>query len=221
MNRNITEYKTLVFDCDGVVLDSNKLKTDAFYEAALPYGEAAAQALVDYHLINGGISRYKKFALFLGEIVPAHATGTDRPDLDALLDRYAKQVQEGLLACNVAAGLKALREKTAHARWLIVSGGDQAELRVVFSQRGLADFFDGGIFGSPNTKEEILAREVASNNIQQPAILIGDSRYDYKAAESSGLEFIFLTQWTDFFDWPSYCLDNNIVVASSLKDIIE
>ena len=55
------DIKSIVFDCDGVVLNSNKLKTQAFYNAALPYGEKAAIALVSYHIKNGGISRNHKF----------------------------------------------------------------------------------------------------------------------------------------------------------------
>ena len=43
MNFLITDYASLVFDCDGVVLNSNKVKTEAFYQAVLPYGEAAAR----------------------------------------------------------------------------------------------------------------------------------------------------------------------------------
>jgi len=59
--KKITIYKTLVFDCDGVVLNSNKIKTQAFYEATKQFGHESAQALVDYHVANGGISRYAKF----------------------------------------------------------------------------------------------------------------------------------------------------------------
>jgi len=58
---DLANYKTLVFDCDGVILNSNKLKTQAFYQATLPYGESKAQAMVNYHVQNGGISRYRKF----------------------------------------------------------------------------------------------------------------------------------------------------------------
>lgn len=65
MKNKLIEYKTLVFDCDRVILNSNKVKTEAFYQSALAYGEQAAQALVEYHIANGGISRYKKFAYFL------------------------------------------------------------------------------------------------------------------------------------------------------------
>ena len=27
---NLNKYKSLIFDCDGVILNSNKIKTDAF-----------------------------------------------------------------------------------------------------------------------------------------------------------------------------------------------
>ena len=41
-------------------------KLNAFYKTALQYGEAEAIKLVDYHIKNGGVSRYKKFEHFLG-----------------------------------------------------------------------------------------------------------------------------------------------------------
>lgn len=194
----ITEYNTLVFDCDGVVLDSNKVKTEAFYQATLPYGEAAAQAMVEYHIANGGVSRYKKFAYFLEQIAPAYTSLQQDTDLATLLQVYASHVREGLLNCDIAPGLEALRQKTPEVRWLIVSGGDQAELRDVFAQRGIAEWFDGGIFGSPDTKENILKREIEVGNIRQPALLIGDSYYDYRASQYVNINFIFLRGWSEW-----------------------
>ncbi|MFW8567313.1 HAD family hydrolase [Orrella sp. 11846] len=215
----MTDYTTLVFDCDGVVLDSNKVKTDAFYQAALPYGQAAAQAMVEYHVANGGVSRYKKFAYFLEQIAPVHAE--QFPDLEALLQAYAGYVREGLSSCEVAPGLEALREQTPSARWLIVSGGDQTELRDVFAQRGIAEWFDGGIFGSPDTKDEILARELASGTIQQPALFLGDSKYDYQAANAVGLDFVFLSGWSEVADWGTWTESEGITVRQAIRDLME
>ena len=221
MRHLVTDYTTLVFDCDGVVLDSNKVKTEAFYQATLPYGEAAAQAMVDHHVANGGVSRYKKFAHFLEQIAPACAvTPQEGPDLDALLKAYADQVREGLLRCEMAPGLEALRHQTPDARWLIVSGGDQAELRDVFACRGIAAWFNGGIFGSPDTKDEILARELASNNIRQPALFLGDSKYDHQAASAAGLDFVFLSGWSEVVDWEQWIDDQGITEAGSIEDIV-
>lgn len=216
----LNKYQSLVFDCDGVILNSNKVKTDAFYQAALPYGEAAAQALVDYHLAKGGISRYLKFAYFLEQIVPEYAAGSTGPKLDVLLEHYAKAVLEGLLTCEVAPGLQKLRELTPNTRWLIVSGGDQAELRHVFAQRGLAKLFDAGIYGSPDTKDEILARKLQNGTIQTPALFLGDSKYDYQAASKAGLNFIFLSEWSEVKNWRKWITKEQISVNLNLVEIV-
>jgi len=216
MKLQVTDYASLVFDCDGVILNSNRAKTDAFYQAALPYGEAAAQALVDYHVAKGGVSRYLKFSHFLEQIVPEYALGRSGPSLDELLEHYASAALEGLLTCEVAPGLHKLRELTANARWLIVSGGDQAELHLVFAQRGLAELFDAGIYGSPDTKDEILTRKLQNNTIQTPALFLGDSKYDHQAATTAGLDFVFLSEWSEVQNWQEWTEIEGIRVEENL-----
>ena len=215
MRLPITDYITLVFDCDGVVLNSNQVKTDAFYQTSLLYGKQAAQAMVDYHVANGGVSRYEKFAHFLENIVPRQ----EGPDLDSLLASYASYVKDGLLSCEVAPGLQALKESTPEARWLIVSGGDQAELRDVFAHRGLTQLFDGGIFGSPDTKDEILQRELASSNVQHPALFLGDSKYDYQAARRAKINFVFISTWSEVVNWEEWCIAENIFTLEELSSL--
>lgn len=215
-NKFTPAYSTYVFDCDGVVLDSNNLKTLSFREAALPYGQAVADALVDYHVRHRGVTRFEKFHYLLEELVPHGAEG---PDYDQLLERYADAVWNQLLACDVEPGLADLRKRTAGARWLIVSGGAQTELRRLFPLRGIADYFDGGIFGSPQDKDEILAREIANGNISGPTLFIGDSPYDYQAATAAGLDFTFATWWTGETDWPAFVARHGISTVSDLSQI--
>ena len=211
---DLLHYQTLIFDCDGVILDSNRIKSEAFRTAALPYGDAAANALVAWHVANGGISRYQKFAHFLSDIVPAGQPG---PDLQTLLTRYAAAVSDGLCSCAVAPGLAQLRARTQAARWLIVSGGDQAELRAVFAARGLADMFDGGIFGSPDNKDQILSRELTSGNITGPALFLGDSTYDHRAARAAGLDFVFVSGWSEVVGWRDYVTEQRLSVIENLE----
>ncbi len=216
MKLPVQDYATLVFDCDGVVLNSNRVKTDAFYQAALPYGKAAAQRLVDYHVQNGGISRYAKFAYFMEHLIEPGLAG---PVLEELLSRYAAEVHEGLLNCEIAPGLQALRKSTAHTRWFIVSGGDQSELREVFAARGIASLFDGGVFGSPDTKDDILLRELNNQNIQMPSLFLGDSKYDYQAATAAGLDFVFISKWSEVEDWKQWTLQHGINVVSDISEL--
>lgn len=64
IGKKLAIYRSMIFDCDGVVLNSNKVKTDAFYQASWPYGEAAAQAMVDYHVANGGVHATRSLPTF-------------------------------------------------------------------------------------------------------------------------------------------------------------
>lgn len=217
MNKTISEYATLVFDCDGVVLNSNKIKTQAFYEATKHYGHEAAQKLVEYHIKNGGVSRYLKLEYFINDILGDEVT---QEKLDSLIQNFANEVKNGLLKCEIAEGILELRKKTSNANWLIVSGGDQEELREIFSIREIDVLFDGGIFGSPDNKEFILEREIKNGNINSNAIFLGDSKYDFKAAQHAQLDFVFLNSWTEVKDWNEFCQKSDIKSYGFLKDLL-
>jgi len=201
LKNSIDQYSTIVFDCDGVLLDSNRIKSEAFYKTSVCYGEEIAQLLVDYNAKNGGISRIKKFEYLLNNLIKPGQKG---PNLEQLLDSFAEQMKTALLSCKVASGINKLRKKTITSKWMIVSGGMQKELKSVFNSLGMINLFDGGIFGSPETKLNILKREVNNGNIKFPALYIGDSKYDYIVSKSVGLDFVFLTDWTEFKDWKSF-----------------
>lgn len=217
--QNIRHYQTLVFDCDGVILDSNQLKIEAYYDTAIAFGsnELQAKALVAHHIKLGGISRYPKFEYFLREILQKPVTEVA---LQNLLETFGSTVERLLSDCMVAPGLHELRSKTS-SRWLVISGGDQVELQKIFKLRGLDSLFDGGIFGSPDNKDEILRREIDNGNILMPALFIGDSRYDHQASTRAGLDFVFLSDWTDFESWPTYCAENQLEILPNLRSLFE
>lgn len=217
MKKEIQEYKTLVFDCDGVVLNSNKIKSQAFLEAAKHFGHKTAQALVDYHVTNGGVSRYAKVKYFISDILKLEFDETIYHDI---LERFALAVKDGLMSCEVAEGLDKLRVQTKKANWLIVSGGDQVELREIFAARGLDKYFDGGIFGSPDNKETILAREIEKHNIHWPALFLGDSKYDYQAAKSFELDFLFLNDWSEMQNYEIWCKNLKVSMKRSIGELL-
>ena len=210
---NLIQYQTLIFDCDGVILNSNKIKTQAFYDVAKVYGHKPAQILKDYHIQNGGISRYKKFEYLLTNILQKPIK---KQELSELLSNFSKEVKKALLVCEVATGIKELRDKTRNTKWLIVSGGDQAELREVFKQRNLDGYFDGGIFGSPDDKDTILKNEMDTLNITGRCLFLGDSMYDYQAAITAQMNFVFISQWTEVVDWEDKFTNNTRPNLSSL-----
>lgn len=222
---NPSRYATLVFDCDGVLLDSNSVKTEAFRTAAMPWGETAAEALAAYHVANGGVSRYEKFEHFLDHILPEHAAhsvpGRDGPGLETLLATFSQASKSGLMSCPIADGLENLRLATTRSSWMVVSGGDQVELREIFDKRGLSHLFDAGIFGSPDSKHRILEREISRGRIQYPAIFLGDSRLDHEVARAHDMDFLFVSEWTDLDGWEDYVSRHGLDAVPTVGCLLE
>ncbi len=215
-------YKSIIFDCDGVILNSNEIKTESFRKVLSEFDTNAVKEFINYHKNNGGISRYIKLDYFLTKILPKYSEApvNKKDKLISLLEDYGKECKKSLLNCEVAEDLAKLKALTYNIPWLIVSGGDQKELRDTFKNKNLSKFFNGGIFGSPEKKIDIIKREEKHGLINYPAIFLGDSKIDYLVAKKLNIDFLFVTQWTDFKEFKSYCKENSIEMISSVSDLI-
>ena len=216
LSQDLNKYKSIVFDCDGVVLNSNRIKTDAFYDVTVMFGAELAGQFRKYHTVNGGISRHEKFKYFFTNILKREYL---KSELDDLIEKYSIIVSSKLRECEVVEGLNEFRDRTKDVKWHIVSGGDQEELRYIFEEKKMKSYFDGGIFGSPDDKISILQREIDDNNISLPALFLGDSKYDFIAASTVGLDFMFIYQWTELENWDQWCHEEKIIPFKSLVEI--
>lgn len=213
---DLSKYQTIVLDCDGVVLNSNQTKIDAYYNTAKRMGgtDAQAQAFVDYHIKLGSIPRNDKIRHYITEIIHQPLTETL---FQAFMDTFTVILDETLMQCEVAPALMDFKAATAQARWMLMSGGDQEELRQIFPRRGLDSLFELGIYGGPTKKNTHLASMIADGTIRFPALFVGDSRFDHQASTGAGLDFVFVSDWTDMPDWQSYCKQQQITVCHHLE----
>lgn len=218
LREELQKYRCWVFDCDGVLLDSNRAKTEAFYDVAKPYGHEAALALKTYHMDHGGISRFVKFRHFFTGILQR---GAEPGEMEALVDAFARVSRQRLLDCDQAPRLEEVMAAVGERGSVyIVSGSAQDELRDVFRLRGLDHYFTA-IFGSPDSKDTIFTRERAQGAMPEPTLFVGDARYDAEMAERHGLDFAFATRWSEFHDWPSYFAGKPILVVDAIADLLK
>ncbi len=208
-------YKTWIFDCDGVILDSNRVKTEAFYDTAVQYGNEAAEALVVYHCKHGGVSRFEKFEYFFRDILEA---GDYKEALQESLAQYGELVLERLLTCPEAKGFRPLMGSLREARKIVVTGGMENEVKKVFSARGLARFFEA-IYGSPDSKETILKGEFDQGLLKRPSVFVGDSRYDFECADLFKLDFVFVTKYSEMSEWRDFFLEKKVLIVDNLDDL--
>lgn len=218
MRLGLSSYRSIVFDCDGVILDSNRVKSEAFHSVATRFGADVADRFLAHHRAFGGVSRYVKFRFLVEELLGKG----DAPELvDELLAAYAHEIARGLAECAVAPRLSALRAASPGAIWSVASGGDQAELRALFARRRLSALFDGGIHGSPETKLDIVSRLTSEGVVQRPGLFLGDSVYDWECASSQGLDFVFVAAWSELPDWRDWCGRVGVRSVATLADLLE
>ena len=219
--KNLESYKNLIFDCDGIILNSNKIKTEAFKEVVYHYGKEAAEELVKFHVENGGISRYEKFNYFFETISINNNLDKNSINVEKLIENYGSKVEKKLEVCEISTQIMKYR-KYSNGVWYVVSGSDQNELIKIFKKKQLKNSFDGGIYGSPLSKYEIF-KNIFKDKIDEisKSIYIGDSKYDYLAAKKIGMDFVFLSKWSEFKDIENYAKTNNIFCFKEFKDIIE
>ena len=217
LHPDFAQYRCWVFDCDGVLLNSNAIKTQAFHDVGMHYGQAVADKLAAYHVTHGGISRFIKFQYLFSDILGREPIAGE---MDHVLKQFSTAAKSHLLQCPLAPRIHEVLETVAATGPVyVVSGGMQDELRDIFTQRGLDQYFTA-IYGSPDTKDTILKRERENGTMPDPALFIGDARYDFEVAYRFGIDFVFASEWSEFSGWQDYFHDKSVPVIQSIQDLL-
>ncbi|TAL09707.1 MAG: HAD family hydrolase [Nitrospirae bacterium] len=179
--------EVLVFDFDGVILESADIKTRAFRELFASYPDQL-EKIVAYHEANAGISRFLKFRHI-------HERILDRPlgleEERALGERFSDLVVNEVIRCPFVPGALELLKTYARERPLfLASGTPEGELHGLVEARNLAAFFRG-VYGSPKGKADIIEEILAVTAKPRTALVfVGDGRSDYEAAKAAGVAFV-------------------------------
>jgi phosphoglycolate phosphatase-like HAD superfamily hydrolase len=174
----IPNLDAVFFDFDGVLVDSVKIKEEAYQEIFFPYGKEAVDQITLYHRDNGGIDRYKKIQHVL------NLNGLDPNLVSPLAEEFATKVVDKVIQAKaIEQVLQFLIQCSKNdLKTFLVSGTPEEELKKIVSQKGWKHLFLE-IHGSPRGKVQIV-QEIL-NQYQLPprnCLFIGDAITDYKTA---------------------------------------
>ncbi|WP_458411754.1 HAD family hydrolase [Schinkia sp. CFF1] len=214
----LEEYDIVIFDCDGVIIDSNLLKCEAFGKAVDGYPNNIVESFVDHCKKTFGISRYFKFREFFNEF--ANEPYDDKK-FHLFLDRYEKLCKELYSIAELTPSVKKVLSSLnilGHKLY-VASGSDERELIEVFEQRSLVQYFEA-IYGSPKKKTECVA-SILDNNLGLKAVFIGDALSDLNTAKEHNLDFIYMNRYTvQSKEQDEVCRREAKVVINTLDDFL-
>lgn len=180
--------KNILFDFDGVILDSMKIKGDGFKELFKDYSEENIKILEAYHYANGGTSRFEKIEYFFQKILNKEIT---QNEILHLADQFGKIIESKIFDQNnlITETVDFIKENYQKFNLHIVSGAEHTELNNLCNYFGLIKYFKS-IEGSP-TKKEILIKNILMrfNYDESETILIGDAESDLAAAQKNAISF--------------------------------
>jgi len=207
-----------VLDCDGVLLNSNAVKTEAFRAVASSYGPQVAEDVVEHHLSHGGSSRYEKLARLFDEVLCRPAMDGE---MDRLLSEFAAACRLGLTSVEIDPSFELLAGTVManHGTLRILSGGDEGEIRTALAAKGVEHYF-AEVLGSPRPKPEHLAGLVARLGVAN-LVYLGDSRLDMEMCLDLGVSAVFVAHWSEFENWRSFLSDHpEILKVDDLGDLL-
>ena len=180
--------KAIIFDFDGVLVESVDVKTRAFAKLFDKEGKDIVRKVTTYHLVNGGVSRVNKFKHYYGEFLRRPLS---EKKLDELCDAFSGLVIDEVTNSPYVKGAKEFLD-SGHSKidLYVASGTPEEELREIVRCRGMDKYFKG-VYGSPAQKGEIARRVLRQNSYNtNEVVFIGDSITDLQGARDSGVGFI-------------------------------
>lgn len=204
------DIKAIAFDFDGVIIESVDIKTEAFKELFFEY-PTYLDKIIQYHLENGGISRYLKFKFIHEEIIKKPYNTAIGDELNA---KFKNSIFSKICTCPFVEGVIEFLDKY-HKKYplYVISGTPDNEIEEIVQRRGLSDYFVD-VFGSSQTKSKLLNTVIEKEKIQANNLLfIGDALSDYFAGLTPGVFFIGRANGPDIFPEK-----NTLTVINNFKD---
>lgn len=180
----------LVFDFDGVLVPSEKIKIDAYRDIFTEFGEAAPEAsIIEEAREEFAGAKGNRFDIIRSMLKRSGSFTEER--VQALGGRYSTLVEKKIFALGVDASTRIALEnlRTKYSLYVNSNNPDDALQRTLDSL-DLSKYFKA-IFGSSRSKLENL-KEIAAQEHAQPQeiVFVGDGEGDKYAAESFGCRFI-------------------------------
>jgi beta-phosphoglucomutase-like phosphatase (HAD superfamily) len=196
LDGSATPIDLIIFDCDGVLLDTMPAKIEAFRSWVPAEWDRFREPFMEIVMAGFGTARTHHIRRFYEELV---AQPVSEAFLSEEVARFSEICEPLCASAAWRAGSKefVLACREAGVPRLVLSGTPQAPLEGMLQSTGAAEFFDQ-IVGSPPMKPESLLRMIRERDVPPyRSVFIGDAEADRAAAHQVGAHFVYFPSEAD------------------------
>ena len=204
--------KAIIFDFDGVIVESVDIKTDAFKKLYKKYGTDVLNKVVNHHLNNGGMSRQKKIKVYHKEYLNINIS---EQEISSLSNEFSSYVKRKVVGASYVAGAERFIIENSNKFLLFISTGTPIdEINYILDKRGINLYFKK-VFGSPTSKIDHINQIMYEYKLKSNEIIfVGDATTDLNAAKEKDIPFILRVHNNNYNQFESY-------VGSKISDLNE
>jgi phosphoglycolate phosphatase-like HAD superfamily hydrolase len=181
---DLSKYKNIILDFDGVILDANsQRKLNIKFVLDQNLNQELSTLTYSYFSKNSGVSRNVKLNKFI----------KDKFVLKKVLKEYFELNLSTLPKCNLVKGVKEFIIKYNNSKKIyILTGANEDEVKILVKNKNLNEyiFYMGG---GPKSKIQHL-KEL---QLEEETVFFGDSRYDNFTASEYKFDFVFVSGYTN------------------------
>lgn len=183
----IDTFSIVFWDFDGVIKDSVDIKTQAYEQLFLDYGDKVSKWVRSHHEENGGMSRFEKIPLYLRQA----GIRDDIDTVDYFCNEFSNLVVQKVIDSPWVPGvLDYLNRKELRTKFILVTATPKGEIDEIADRINISRCFEK-VFGSPYDKADIIADFMKTYALNSDdALMIGDAKADLVAADKNSIRFL-------------------------------
>ena len=209
--------KSIIFDFDGVILDSNKAKGQAFVELFKNQNKNIKKKIYDFHINNIGKSRDYKIKHIINNVLKEKKIS--KKNLSFLSKKFSTIVFEKVIKSKYIFGAKKfLKYNSSNYDFHLSTATPYNEIISILEKKKILKYFDS-INGSPESKDQHIKKILKNWKYKKKDIIfIGDSLNDYNVAKKNGIIFFAIKNEFNNFDKLKYGFNDFRQIETILKN---
>lgn len=184
----MNNIKVIIFDYDGVIAESVHVKTEAFAELYMPFGNKVVNSVVKHHEANGGMSRFEKFKIYHKDFLKQDLTESD---IDKLSQKFTDLVLQKVIDSPFVRGaFEFISNNYTYYDFFISTATPTEEIESILLSQDIRKYFLE-VYGSPEKKDIHISKILQKHNYKNDEVVfIGDTPSDRDAAVKNKIHFI-------------------------------
>lgn len=179
----------IIFDFDGLLVDSVRVKQDCFTKISENYGYR-------YSDVVASISVQKKVWTrndFFREI---SKMSNMKIDFESIKKEFDIMCFDAIICADREDNLQFYRDKSDDY-WALVSATPEVELKKIVGHFQWSKYFQSGIYGAPSSKvENIIPILKKFKNESNQCYMLGDTVTDFDVSKKLSLDFAWISRWS-------------------------